>query len=207
MRTPPARLEELAGHLDVPAGGRLLDYGCADVLYRHFFPADVDFVPANLPGNPRAALELRQDATVPADDGSFDAVLSTQVLEHVEDPALYLAECHRVLRSAGRRLLLSTHGLFVYHPDPDDHWRWTPAGLRRQVTAAGFEIERSEGIIGLGATGLQLFQDAFYWELPRALRVAFALVVQTAIALVDRIDRQRPRHYDAQVFALVARKP
>jgi hypothetical protein len=104
-------------------------------------------------------------------------------------------------------MLLSTHGIFVYHPDPDDYWRWTPAGLERQVRAAGFEIERFEGIIGLAATGLQLFEDAFYWELPRPLRPPFALILQSLIRLVDRVKRQRGREYDAQVFALIARKP
>lgn len=184
----------------------MLDYGCADVPYRAFFRADAEWVPADLPGNPHAELLLNQDGSLPVEDWTFDAVLSTQVLEHVEDPGLYLSECFRVLRPGGR-MLLSTHGIFVYHPDPDDYWRWTCAGLQRAVRDAGFEVERFEGVIGPGASGLQLFQDAFYYELPGPLRPVFALVLQTLIALVDRIPRQRPRHYDAQVFALVARKP
>jgi SAM-dependent methyltransferase len=206
IRTLPARLEELARDVPVPPGGRVLDYGCADVPYRHFFSADVDYVAADLEGNPDASLLLNDDGSVPADDESFDGVVSTQVLEHVTDPSLYLSECFRVLRPGGH-LLLSTHGLFVYHPDPDDYWRWTCAGLRRSVQQAGFEIERFEGIIGLAASGLQLFQDAFYYELPRRLQPLFALIMQTLVALVDRVKRQRPRHYDAQVFALVARRP
>jgi SAM-dependent methyltransferase len=176
------------------------------VPYRHLFPAQADFVAADLPGNSQASLTLNPDATVPVADESFDAVLSTQVLEHVEDPALYLSECFRVLRPGGR-MLLSTHGIFVYHPDPDDYWRWTPAGLRRALREAGFEIDRFEGIIGLAAAGLQLFQDAFYYELPRHVRPVFAFLMQTVIALVDRVKRQRPRQYDAQVFAVVARRP
>ncbi len=82
-------------------------------------------------------------------------VLSTQVLEHVDRPGLYLAECHRVLRPGGR-MLLSTHGIMVFHPDPVDYWRWTCDGLQRAVRDAGFEIVRFEGIVGLAATGIQL---------------------------------------------------
>jgi hypothetical protein len=132
-------------------------------------------------------------------------VLSTQVLEHVADPALYLSECLRVLRPRGR--LLSTHGIMVYHPDPVDYWRWTCAGLRRAVEDAGFEVVRFEGIMGLAATGLQLIQDATYYYLPRFLRPGFALYLQTLIAVVDRVESWGGRELNALVFAVVARKP
>lgn len=201
----PARLEELSRDLRVPAEGRVLDYGCADVPYRGYFSPDTEFVGADLPGNPEAALELNPDGTVPVSDQAFDAVLSTQVLEHVEDPALYLSECFRVLRPGGR-LLLSTHGVFMYHPDPDDYWRWTCAGLQRAVRSAGFEIERLEGIIGPLATGLQMTQDSVYWRLPRLLRPIFAFVMQSLIALADRESPER-RRLDASIFAVIASKP
>lgn len=206
VRTLPARLEALAADLRLPAAGRVLDYGCADVPYRRFFTAGTDFVAADLPGNPYATLELNPDGTVPAESASFDAVLSTQVLEHVSDPGLYLSECFRVLRPGGR-MLLSTHGVFVYHPDPVDYWRWTCAGLQRAVGEAGFEVARFEGIIGLLPTGLQLVQDAVYYQLPRWLRPPLALVMQMLIVLADRLHAQPSRDLNAQVFALIAEKP
>lgn len=202
----PAGLEELARDLHVGPHARILDYGCADQPYRRFFPATVEYVGADLPGNPQADVELRPDGSVPIASGSVDAVLSTQVLEHVSDPGLYLAECARVLCPGGR-LLLSTHGIMVYHPDPVDLWRWTGAGLEQAVRNAGLEVERVEGIMGLGATGLQLVQDAYYWRLPALLRPAFAFVVQLLARLADRAETAEGRRMNALVFAVVARKP
>lgn len=206
IRVLPVRLEALARAIPLPPSARILDYGCADVPYRSFFPADAEYVAADLPGNPNARLTLEDDGRVPGEASSFDLVVSTQVLEHVVDPTGYLAECFRVLRPGGR-LLLSTHGTFVYHPDPDDYWRWTCAGLRHAVTGAGFAVERFEGIIGLVATGLQLVQDGLYYRVPRIFAPLLALCLQALVALADRLEGQAARDMNGQVFALVAVKP
>jgi SAM-dependent methyltransferase len=202
----PTALRELADDLVVPEGGRVLDFGCADQPYRNFFPGSVEYVGADLPGNALADVEIAADGTVAVDAGSFDAVLSTQVLEHVDQPAVYLEECFRALRPGGR-MLLSTHGFMVYHPDPVDYWRWTGQGLRRQVEQAGFVIERFEGIMGLAASGLQLVQDAVYWRLPRLARPVLALIMQTLIRIADRVQSADSKRYNALVFALVATRP
>jgi SAM-dependent methyltransferase len=203
VRALPPALERLARDLRVPQNGRVLDYGSADAPYRRFFSERTEFVTADLPGNPHAAIELTHDGSVPVRDGGFDAVLSTQVLEHVQDPSHYLAECFRVLRPGGT-MLLSTHGVFSYHPDPVDYWRWTSLGLRRIVTDAGFEIERFIGIIGLAATGIQLLQDSFIYGAPRRMQRMLALGMQSLASLVDRLEGERGRDANAQVFALIA---
>jgi SAM-dependent methyltransferase len=199
-------LRDLAGDLHAGEDSRILDYGAAESPYRDFFPASADYRAADLPGNPRAAVTLNPDGSVPADDESFDAVLSTQVLEHVRDPALYLSEAHRLLKPGGR-LLVSTHGTFIYHPDPEDLWRWTAAGLERAVENAGFRVVRVEGMLGLLPTGLQLVQDAIYWHLPRLLRPPFAWVMQGLVALGDRLHGDESRRLNAQVYGVVAEKP
>jgi SAM-dependent methyltransferase len=190
----------------VSPGARVLDYGCADQPYRSCFPATAEYVGADLPGNPVAALEIGPDAGLPVDDESFDLVLSTQVLEHVENPSHYLAESSRVLRSGGR-LVLSTHGMMFFHPDPVDLWRWTCQGLRRAVGDAGLEVMHFEGIMGLAATGLQFVQDALLVRMPARAHAPFAYVMQALVALADRFESQERRNLNALVFAVVATKP
>ena len=205
VRELPERIAALARDLRVQPGGRVLDYGCADLPYRNLF-GDVEYLAVDLPGNPAANVEIRQDGTLPVEDASVDAILSTQVLEHVAAPHVYLAECARVLKPGGR-MLLSTHGLMVYHPDPDDYWRWTGAGLQHAVAEAGFAVVRFEGIMGLTATALQLLQDSIYWRLPPLVRPLLALILQTLARLADRFDSDEARASNALVYALVAERP
>ena len=106
--------------------GRVLDVGAGDRPYRELFPDAVAF---DVPGSPNADLHGSVDA-IPAEDASFDVVLCLQVLEHVPDPAAAVRELRRVVRPGGR-VLASTHGVYPFHPNPDDLWRWTHQGLER----------------------------------------------------------------------------
>lgn len=184
----------------------LVDYGCGDMPYRPLFEKHVQrYRGADLPGNPDAQIRLDERGCVDLPDGSADIVLSSQVLEHVPDPAAYLAEARRLLAPAGS-LILSTHGVWKHHPHPLDLWRWTGQGLRETVARAGFEVVHFHGVLGLAATGMLLVQDGLITKLPRRLRPAMATVMQWAIAAADRFATDEQRAADASVYLLVARK-
>jgi SAM-dependent methyltransferase len=110
-------------------GLRVLDVGCGDRPYEQLLTGAAEIVGFDVPGNPHADLHGSIDA-LPVEDASFDVVLCLQVLEHVPDPAAAVRELRRVVRPGGR-VLLSTHGIYPYHPNPDDLWRWTHQGLER----------------------------------------------------------------------------
>jgi SAM-dependent methyltransferase len=109
---------------------RVLDIGCGQKPYFPYFApyaneyvgVDIDFE------NPMADLHAPVE-DIPVEDASFDLVLCTQVLEHAGDPDQAVTELHRVTAPGGR-VLASTHGVQVYHPAPEDHWRWTHTGLQ-----------------------------------------------------------------------------
>jgi SAM-dependent methyltransferase len=111
------------------AGKRVLDVGCGSKPYFPFFADASEYVGVDVPGNPDADVHGVAES-LPFEDARFDIVLCTQVLEHVDDPAAAVRELHRVT-SPGGRVLASTHGVMVYHPNPSDHWRWTHTGLAR----------------------------------------------------------------------------
>jgi SAM-dependent methyltransferase len=74
---------------------------------------------------------------LPVDDATFDAIINTQVLEHVPEPASVLAELHRVLKPAGR-LFITAPFVWYLHEEPYDYYRYTSHGLRHLLVSAGF---------------------------------------------------------------------
>jgi SAM-dependent methyltransferase len=114
---------------------RVLDVGCGPKPYFPFFePHAAEYMGVDV-ANPAAELEGTVES-LPVADASFDVVLCTQVLEHSDDPRVAVAELRRVLAPGGR-VLASTHGVQVYHPNPDDYWRWTHVGLERLFAENG----------------------------------------------------------------------
>jgi SAM-dependent methyltransferase len=124
-----------------PQRSRVLDYGCGGSPYRSLFEGSI-YHRADLAGGENLDFEYRADSRLPSEAFAYDCVLSTQVLEHVEDPAVYLEECYRVLKPGGH-LLLTTHGIFEDHACPHDYWRWTSLGLRQMLEKTGFKVHDS----------------------------------------------------------------
>jgi SAM-dependent methyltransferase len=119
---------------------RLLDYGCGGSPYRQMFKAG-KYVRADYVDCGNLDCLIAADGQLSLADNSFDAVLSTQVLEHVFSPRQYLTEALRVLKPGGK-LILTTHGIWEDHGCPYDFRRWTYDGLRRELEEAGFEVKR-----------------------------------------------------------------
>jgi SAM-dependent methyltransferase len=189
----------------LPSGKNVLDYGCADQPYRSLFAEKFhEYVGADLAGNPKADLIISPSGTLPCADGSFDCVLSSQVLEHVVDPQQYLTEAWRALRPSGS-LVLSTHGIWPYHPDPTDYWRWTIEGLQQEIRKAGFEIMMVQGVFGMESSALQLWQDATSDRLPRMFQPVYTRLIQTIIGFIERRQPNKLSN-DASIYIVLARK-
>ena len=80
-------------------------------------------------GGGELRFEHADACALPFADASFDAVVSTQVYEYVEDIALALAELARVLRPGGRALVLDTDWDSIVWHSRD------PARMRRVLDA------------------------------------------------------------------------
>lgn len=156
----------LAGRAGGRTDLRVLDIGCGAKPY---LPIVAPYARSycGIDSAPGAAVDVVVAAEeLPFADDSFDLVLCTQVLEHVQDPRQTLAEIRRVLAPGGMTLV-STHGVFLFHPDPpssdQDYWRWTHAGLRKEFARCGewrqLDVEASGNVVACLAYVAAQFLD------------------------------------------------
>jgi SAM-dependent methyltransferase len=192
-------------HIATLPKATLVDYGCGSMPYRTYFePYVTQYIGADIAENTAADVRLI-DGKLDMQDGSADIVLSTQVLEHVTNPMLYLEESCRVLKQGGL-LLISTHGIWRYHPDPTDYWRWTGDGLKKILGESGFNVLEVHGVMGLASMGVLLIQDAFLFKIPKFLRAIFVPLMQIGMILLDKVHTEANKKKDAGVFVIVAQK-
>jgi SAM-dependent methyltransferase len=140
----------------VGRGKRVLDLGCrSGALTRHFLEGN-SVVGLDVDANAleKAAVlgiepvQANVEEPLPFDDGSFDAVVAGELLEHLQFPDALVAEIRRVLRPGGvlagsvpNAFRVQSRLRFLHGKPPEDdptHLRmFSPAALRELV--AGFE--------------------------------------------------------------------
>lgn len=198
----------LRGH--VRAGAAVLDLGCGDMPYRDLVE-ELGYAYRGADIVPGSDLLIGPDGRVDLPDGSAGAILSVQVLEHVRDLPVYLAELRRLLADDGT-LILSTHGTWLYHPHPEDHWRWTRTGLALTLERHGFAVLDMAGLVGPLATTTMVRLTGFSWVLRRLpllgplLAGALAVVMNLRAWCEDRITPAGLRETNACVYLVRARK-
>jgi SAM-dependent methyltransferase len=174
------------------AGCRVLDVGCGDRPYDSLLTGSAEIVGFDVPGNPYADVHGSIEE-IPVEDASFDIVLCLQVLEHVPDPAAAVRELRRVAKPGGR-VLASTHGVYPFHPNPNDLWRWTHTGLEHlfRTQAEWTSVSVRPGA-GTGATVAMLVAHVLDLLCKRAhIRPAAAPFVAALNATGEAVDRAVP---------------
>lgn len=89
--------------------------------------------------NPRLTYPGSQEYAFAIPDGTYDLVLSGQVIEHVRKPWKWLPEVARVTKPGGLVITLNPVS-WTYHEDPVDCWRIYPEGMQALYAEAALEV-------------------------------------------------------------------
>ncbi|MCA1553892.1 MAG: class I SAM-dependent methyltransferase [Chloroflexi bacterium] len=206
----------------LPQGALLLDAGAGECAYKRFFPhcryAGVDLAVGQPAWNYHNLDCIATLDRLPFADATFDAVLSTQTLEHLQNPQRSLCELYRVLKTDGQ-LFLTAPMAHAEHQTPYDFFRYTSYGLRFLCERAGFShvcVMPFGGMFARWAyelpTALDVMPRSGLFERKPTARgslafpfkvIAFALIraMQTVLILIDRFDRRREFPFGWSVVA------
>jgi 2-polyprenyl-3-methyl-5-hydroxy-6-metoxy-1,4-benzoquinol methylase len=162
--------------------GTLLDVGCGDGRFLHRMAqlgwqgVGIDFDGAAVEtGRAQFGLDLNVGdfQTARFEEGTFDAVTLSHVIEHVPDPVACLEKCRRLLRSGGRLVAATPNALSLGHRHFRECWRglepprhlhiFTPPSLGECARRVGLAVLR----VGSTAVNADYLANA-----SRALQVA-----------------------------------
>lgn len=149
---------------------RVLDLGCGSGTLGRCIPSDrvrvfgLDFSPRALDEAKNWELVALSDLdheVIPFRDGSFDAILAKDILEHLQRPWKMMAEIRRVLIPGGRLLINTPLPKPWVVWDDYTHVRgFTRRALRQMVEDNGFQviqINRMGSLPGFGKLRLAKF--------------------------------------------------
>ncbi len=122
--------------------GAVLDLGAGSAKYRDIIKKGAgEYIAFDIVPGPN--IDVTGDIfDMPFEDGQFDVVVSTQVLEHVEKPWVMAKEIGRILKKGGVCIITAPF-MVPYHPDPSDYFRYSKEGLEFLFKNEGFEIIES----------------------------------------------------------------
>lgn len=132
----------------------VLDAGAGDGRYKDLFTHTnyqaTDFCQVDKPYVMGKLDYIADLKFLAAADSTYDLIVCSQVLEHINEPQQALSELYRVLKPGGQ-LWLSAPLFYEEHEKPHDYYRYTQFGLRYLLEKTGFSvisIERLEGYYG-----------------------------------------------------------
>jgi 2-polyprenyl-3-methyl-5-hydroxy-6-metoxy-1,4-benzoquinol methylase len=148
-------------------------------------------------------------------EGTFDVVVLSHVIEHVYDPLVLLTECRRVLRDGGVLRLFTPNAASLGHRFFRNAWRglepprhltiFTPIAIETLVQRAGFRDVKCFTTIR-GATALfRASSDIQQGHASAGIERVWSAGVAASLKWIELLLNQRPRTL-AEEITLLARK-
>lgn len=197
------------------AAGNVLDIGCGNKPYESLFKNITKYVGCDIVQSSDKKVDVICPATeIPLEDGTFQTVFSSQVLEHVADHQKMLNEASRILKKGGM-IILSAPMVWEHHEMPYDFFRFTRYGMKYIFEKAGFEIVEIKANGGKWAMLGQMTQNiilsstqrrkGIFRKLFRLMHLAFMkLLINLFYSTLEKLDKDD--QFFTTNFVVVAKK-
>jgi SAM-dependent methyltransferase len=146
-------------------GTSILDVGVGSAPYWKI-RMDLDWIGLDVEKTPNTNFVIENNKAWPVSDKSFDSVLCTQVLEHVEEPFFIVEEISRVLRPGGI-VILNAPFLYPFHGMPADNARYTTTQLK--YLFRDFQVIECGNIGGVGSSLATILLNFLNYKLSKSL--------------------------------------
>jgi SAM-dependent methyltransferase len=132
--------EDLFSAFRLYAKGNLLDIGCGNKPYEKALTNITSYTGVDIIQSSDSKVDILCPANnIPLNSSTFDTVISTQTIEHVEDHQGLVNEAFRLLTPSGY-FILSGPLYWPLHEEPYDFFRFTKYGFKYILENAGFKI-------------------------------------------------------------------
>lgn len=191
---------EIQSRVKLYARGKLADVGCGEKPYKAMIAEYVKEhvgIDHEFTLHDKSEIDLIGSAyDIPVSDETFDSLLCTYVLEHLERPHLAVAEANRVLKKGGYGIY-TVPFFWHIHEAPRDFYRYTKYGLRYLFENSGFDVVELKAVSGFFITFGQEFAyflnqfrgkqrvNPLYWLLPPLI-----VLVQAIAYILGRFEKQ-----------------
>jgi ubiquinone/menaquinone biosynthesis C-methylase UbiE len=199
----------------IPENHYVLDVGAGSCPYRSYF-IHCNYQTQDFSGLSPEQLRGRSgydymdyicDATsIPVPGGIFDAVLCTEVLEHVSEPIKVVYEFARILKPGGKLILSAPLGSGIHQHPYHFYGGYTPYWYQKFLTEAGFsdvEVKANGGFFKhFGQESIRFVRMTIPWKLSNNIILCsfwsplwliflpwFAVIVPIFCHFLDRFDQ------------------
>jgi SAM-dependent methyltransferase len=168
---------DLIDSINKYAGGKLLDIGCGNKPYASVVNQKVEsYTGCDIVQSSNNCVDVICEATsIPLINDSFDTVLSTQTIEHVEDHQQLVNEAFRLLKDGGY-FILSGPMYWPLHEEPYDFFRFTKHGFSYILNKAGFDVVEIKSNGGKWALCGQVIMQTLFPEIRRSKRMKWRIL-------------------------------
>jgi SAM-dependent methyltransferase len=198
------------------AKGKLLDIGCGNKPYLNVLtPVVAEYIGCDIIQSSENRVDIICPANnIPLPDNTFNSVISTQTIEHVEDHQGLVNEAYRLLKPDGC-FILSGPLYWPLHEEPYDFFRFTKHGFKYILEKAGFEIISIEANGGKWSVAGQALLHALYPDINKikgfkgkAIRGTMRLIggIKTINRFFICLDSKATDYTNTMNYVIVAKK-